>query len=156
MSRFDPSQPGAWPHAGTFNNNVLSMAAGLTGLAEIWVEPAISELNARGDDLRDRANAVLRAAGLPLQATGRGSLLTFHAVGGPITSPADLTDAAPLVGELLFLHLVNAGFWLARRGMVALNLAITDTDCDAFLNALDEFIDRYGDRIVSEAGRRSA
>jgi hypothetical protein len=53
-------------------------------------------------------------------ATGRGSLLTFHAVGGPIASPADLTEAAPLIGELLFLHLVNAGFWLARRDMVAL------------------------------------
>jgi glutamate-1-semialdehyde 2,1-aminomutase len=132
------------------------MAAGLTGLTQIWVEPAISQLNARGDDLRDRANALLHAAGLPLQATGRGSLLTFHAVGGPIASPADLTEAVPLIGELLFLHLVNAGFWLARRGMVALNLAITDTDCDAFLNALGDFTHQYGDRILSEAGRRSA
>ena len=31
MDRFDPRQADAWPHAGTFNNNVLTMAAGLTG-----------------------------------------------------------------------------------------------------------------------------
>ena len=32
MERFDPSRPDAFFHAGTFNNNVLSMAAGIVGL----------------------------------------------------------------------------------------------------------------------------
>ena len=35
MARYDPSRADAVSHAGTFNNNVISMAAGLTGLREI-------------------------------------------------------------------------------------------------------------------------
>ena len=35
MARFDPSQPDAIPHAGTFNNAVLTMAAGAAGLTQV-------------------------------------------------------------------------------------------------------------------------
>ena len=34
MARFDPAAPDAFPHGGTFNNNVLTMAAGLAGFDE--------------------------------------------------------------------------------------------------------------------------
>ena len=34
MDLFDPRRPDALPHAGTFNNNVLTMSAGLAGLTE--------------------------------------------------------------------------------------------------------------------------
>ena len=53
MAHYDPEKPGYWPHAGTFNNNVLSMAAGLTGLRDIYTPAAAMELNAKGDRLRD-------------------------------------------------------------------------------------------------------
>ena len=33
MELFDPRRADALPHAGTFNNNVLSMAAGVAGLS---------------------------------------------------------------------------------------------------------------------------
>ena len=36
MERFDPRRADALGHAGTFNNNVLTMAAGLAGLRELW------------------------------------------------------------------------------------------------------------------------
>ena len=36
MDRYDPRRPDALPHAGTFNNNVLTMAAGYTGLSQIF------------------------------------------------------------------------------------------------------------------------
>src|SRR5215831_19384740 len=36
MERFDPRRPDAFQHAGTFNNNVLTMNAGLVGLTEIY------------------------------------------------------------------------------------------------------------------------
>ncbi|RYF63259.1 MAG: aminotransferase class III-fold pyridoxal phosphate-dependent enzyme, partial [Comamonadaceae bacterium] len=36
MRRFDPGQPGAFGHAGTFNNNVFTMAAGAAGLREVY------------------------------------------------------------------------------------------------------------------------
>jgi glutamate-1-semialdehyde 2,1-aminomutase len=35
MERFDPGHASAFQHAGTFNNNVISMAAGLAGLTQV-------------------------------------------------------------------------------------------------------------------------
>ena len=40
MDLFDPRRPDALPHAGTFNNNVLTMSAGLTGLTEVYTPEA--------------------------------------------------------------------------------------------------------------------
>ena len=52
MARFDPRRPDALPHAGTFNNNVLTMAAGLAALTEVYTPAAAAALNARGEALR--------------------------------------------------------------------------------------------------------
>ena len=70
MDLFDPRRPDALPHAGTFNNNVLTMAAGLTGLTQVYTPEAARALNARGDALRDRLNALCKAADAPVQFTG--------------------------------------------------------------------------------------
>ena len=36
MERFDPRRADALGHAGTFNNNVLTMSAGIAGLSRIY------------------------------------------------------------------------------------------------------------------------
>src|SRR6201995_429860 len=74
MDLFDPRRPDALPHAGTFNNNVLTMSAGLVGLTEVYTPDAARGLNARGDALRGRLNAVCEEAGAPIQFTGIGSM----------------------------------------------------------------------------------
>ena len=76
IDRFDPRRFDALPHAGTFNNNVLTMAAGLAGLSAVYTPQAAVALNAQGDALRTRLNALCGDA--PLQIHRRGS----HA-GGP-------------------------------------------------------------------------
>jgi hypothetical protein len=82
MDLFDPRRADALPHAGTFNNNVLTMSAGLTGLTEVYTPPAAQALNARGDALRERLNALCRAADAPMQFTGIGSMLAVHMMRG--------------------------------------------------------------------------
>ena len=49
MAQFDPSQPNALPHAGTFNNNTLTMTAGVVGLMEIYTPEVCVAHNARGE-----------------------------------------------------------------------------------------------------------
>ena len=39
MGRFDPSRPDALQHGGTFNNDVLTMAAGAAGLTQRATRP---------------------------------------------------------------------------------------------------------------------
>ena len=91
MARFDPTRADALPHAGTFNNNVLTMAAGLAGLTQIYT-PAVAEaLNARGDRLRERLTAAGADRDLPFFASGRGSMVGLHFGRGPLRSTADIT-----------------------------------------------------------------
>ena len=43
--------------------------------------------------------------------------------------------------ELLFLDLLERGFYIARRGMIALSLAVRDSDLAAFEEAMAEVLD---------------
>ena len=136
MARFDPSQPGALPHAGTFNNNVLSMAAGLAGLTQVLDDDRLDALNARGDRLREALQSVMAPHGWT--ATGMGSMVGFHPVPGPIDSPADLVGADDRRRELLFLDLLERGWYVAPRGFIALSIEVTDDDIDGFVAAVSD------------------
>ena len=136
MSRFDPSQPGALPHAGTFNNNVLSMAAGLAGLTRVLEDARLDALNARGDRLREGLQSVIAPHGWT--ATGRGSMVGFHPVPGPVRTPADIADADDRRRELLFLDLLEQGWYAAPRGFIALSIEVTDDDVDGFVAAVTD------------------
>jgi glutamate-1-semialdehyde 2,1-aminomutase len=140
MDLFDPRRPDALPHAGTFNNNVLTMTAGLTGLTEVYTPDAAHALNARGDALRGRLNKLCQLVDAPIQFTGRGSMLAVHTLRGPITSPDIAAKADPKLKELFFFDLLAHGIWLARRGMMTLSLPIGDTECDALVAAVQEFL----------------
>ena len=134
LDLFDPTRPDALPHAGTFNNNVVSMAAGLAGLTEVYTPEAAGRHTARGNALRERlADAV---AGAGLQVTGVGSLMAFHATTAAVRRPEDLVDADPRRLELLFLDLLDEGYYVAPRGYLALSLAPDDSQLDGFVEAV--------------------
>lgn len=134
MARFDPSSVDALPHAGTFNNNVVTMAAGLAGITEVLDDATIIDLNDRGDRLRHELDAVLGQYGWC--ATGRGSMVGLHPVPGPVRSTADLEQASQHLRELLFLELLERGWYIAARGFIALSIEITDDDVSNFLDAV--------------------
>lgn len=140
MSRFDPHRADALGHAGTFNNNVLTMAAGLAGLEQVLTAAALDALNARGDRLRDRLNAIFAAHRVALQATGLGSLMSLHATAAPVRSTADLAATDPRVKELLFLDLLEHGIWMARRGFMALSLPFGDPEAERLARAVEAVV----------------
>lgn len=143
MERFDPRRPDALGHAGTFNNNVLTMAAGLAGLRELLTPAAIEALNRRGDRLRERCNALFAGRGLALQFSGLGSLMNLHATNRPLRRPADLAGSDPRIKDLLFFALLERGVFIARRGLVALSLPFGDAEVDQFTAALDDTLAAY-------------
>jgi glutamate-1-semialdehyde 2,1-aminomutase len=113
LERFDPSRADAFQHAGTFNNAVVTMAAGAAGLTKVLTADAIARLNALGDRLRER---------IP-NATGYGSMIGLHF--------DDETQAA-----LVHLRMLERGYSYARRGFVALSLPLGEDDVNAFADAL--------------------
>jgi glutamate-1-semialdehyde 2,1-aminomutase len=140
MDLFDPRRADALPHAGTFNNNVLTMAAGLAGLTDVYTPEAAVALNARGETLRERLNSVCRAGDASMQFTGIGSMMAVHMMRGPITSPGVAVSADPKLKELFFFDMLAHGIWLARRGMMTVSLPIGDAECDMLVAAVEEFI----------------
>ncbi|HEX5189272.1 MAG TPA: aminotransferase class III-fold pyridoxal phosphate-dependent enzyme, partial [Streptosporangiaceae bacterium] len=136
MALFDPTRPGALPHAGTFNNNVASMAAGYAGLTMVYPPEVAERHTAAGDALRTELGQAFRAAGAPFQATGVGSLLAIHATAEPVRSRKDLAGADPRLVELLFLDLLERGYYIAPRGYLALSLALTSAQLTGFVRAV--------------------
>lgn len=139
MAAFDPTTGGTLGHAGTFNNNVASMAAGVAALTEVLHADVLVATNHRGDELRSRLNAVFVAHGMAMCATGIGSLMNVHGTRGPIRSAVDLAEADDRLKELLFFHLLDAGIYMARRGFIALSIEITDADVEAFVDEVEAF-----------------
>ena len=144
MALFDPSGPQALPHAGTFNNNVLSMAAGATALSKVFTPEQADRLNSRGDALRESLNRLFRERQAPFQATGVGSLMMIHPHRAPIDRPEDATEGDDRLKELLFFALLEEGYYMARRGFIALNLALTEEQLAGFEAALGRIFERYG------------
>jgi glutamate-1-semialdehyde 2,1-aminomutase len=138
MERFDPRRPDALPHAGTFNNNVLTMAAGVTGLTELFTPAVADALFARGEALRARLNGI--AGDRPMQWTGLGSLLTAHFQRGPIACPADTKAGDAALRELFYLDMLERGFYMARRGMIAMSLEVKQPEIDAFCTAVEDWV----------------
>ncbi len=149
MDRFDPGRPGSLAHAGTFNNNVLTMAAGLAGLTQVLHREVLDQLNRSGDDLRERLTALGAALELPFQATGVGSLIGLHLAHGPIRRITDTVQTAPAtltaLRTLLHLSLLERGYSHARRGFLSLSLPLTPAD-------IDGYVDAVGDVLAAHAG----
>ena len=143
MQLFDPRKSNALPHAGTFNNNVMTMAAGFVGLTEIYTPEVARALSARGDALREALNAHFRAAGLTPRFIGRGSLMNLQITDSPVRSVRDIDPSLDGFKDLFFFHLLENGIYIARRGYLALSLPIGDRETECFERATVSFVARY-------------
>ncbi len=148
MEQFDPSKPNALPHAGTFNNNTLTMTAGLAGITEVFTPEACVALNARGDALRAALNDLFMRYQVRMKATGMGSMITLHPVAGDIRSPEDVEGADSRLKRLLFLDLLDAGIYIAERGFMALSLMVTGDDCKRVVATVESFIKNRRELLV--------
>jgi len=144
MARFDPRRGDAVPHAGTFNNNTLTMSAGIAALSEIYTPEVSIAHNANGDTLRAALNARADARGVPMVVTGRGSMMAFHFAAAPPRNAAEAAAGDPAMKDLLFLDLLERGWYIARRGMVALSLVVGQAERAGFVDAVDEFLSLRG------------
>jgi glutamate-1-semialdehyde 2,1-aminomutase len=140
MAPFDPRRPDALPHAGTFNNNVLSMAAGAAGLGRVFTEAAADALNEKGERFKERLQACGDRLGAPVQVTGTGSILSLHYQSKPIERPED-TEATPSAIRIItHLDMIERGYITARRGFMSLSLALSENDLDGFASAFEDVL----------------
>ncbi|MCB8840338.1 aspartate aminotransferase family protein [Aurantimonas sp. VKM B-3413] len=134
MERLDPRRPDAVSHAGTFNNNTLTMAAGIAAAEHYLTAANLDALFERGEALRARLEALFANRNAPFTVTGMGSIMNIH---GQAADPADATRLL----KLAHFALAERGYYFASRGLIALSLAVGDTEIDGFLDAMGAFLD---------------
>ncbi len=148
MDRYDPRAKDHFVHNGTFNNNVITLAAGAAGLEKVFTPEAAAALTKSGEEFRQRLNALGQKHGLPFQATGYGSLMNIHFIDGDIRSVGDLAGRNLTALDLFHLEMIAAGIYITRRGYMALSLALTHDDHDYFVAEVDKFLSANGALIA--------
>ena len=142
LDRFDPADPAGLRHAGTFNNNICSMSAGVAALGSVYTADRAEAFTATGDALRERINAAFASRGLPVQLTGIGSIMSPHFTAASIASPDDISPASRALGLLLHRELELQGIRVCARGDIYLSLPMTPAHHDRLLAALLDFGER--------------
>ena len=134
MMRSAPYQAGRVTHAGTFNANPVTAAAGLATMRELT--PALFErLAATGADIRARLAGI--CTGLPLQVTGAGSLFKITATDRPIRSYRDAVTADRAWEELASLDLLNKGFLTTTQLQGCVSAVTTPAQIDGLVAAIE-------------------
>jgi glutamate-1-semialdehyde 2,1-aminomutase len=140
MRHLDTSAGGTLAQAGTFNNNVVTMTAGLVGARDVYTPEVCRQLNARGDWLREQLNALGAATGVAFQATGVGAVMNTHWTAATIRDPSVVDPANAPVRRLFQLEMLHRGFLVAQRGMITLSLAVEQRELEGFVAATREYL----------------
>ena len=152
IDRFDPARSDAWSHAGTFNNNILTMAAGFAGLDQVYTSRVADAFFSYGNDFRNRLVTEIAALKLPVHVTGMGSMMTFHFAGQPPTAPPDPVKIPAALLELIHLDMIELRQYYARRGMINLSLPMTDANLNEFLSRFLRVLQQRSGIIESISG----
>jgi len=176
MAMFDP-RSGVLSHAGTFNNNVVSMSAGVAGLG-VLDEEVLGRLNALGERTRAlvegvlRKHGVVRDEGVPStadddkEANGfvpNGNVYHHHHLLSEddgrrpkmyITGLGSLMHIhftgpdRDVLQALFFHHMLEENIYVPQRGFIALSIEIRLRHVGAFAAALERFVVRFGRALV--------
>ena len=130
-----------------FNVFPNEIEAEVAAMGEVLTDQLLDQINSRGDQLRINLNKIAREHGTCIQFTGLGSLLGMHTTPSPIHSTADLKDSDDRIMELIFLDLLEKGYYIARRGFIALMLPIGDTEIEGFRNAFSAVVKARGELL---------
>ena len=137
MELFDPRGGAVIPHAGTFNANPLTMAAGEATLSHMTPD-VYARLNALGEMIRGKLRAVFDELEVPSQITGMASFFGIHFNPDEITDYAVASRDDAKLRQTLALGLLNEGIMLG--GTVC--TLTTETEVDELVDTTRRVIQR--------------
>ena len=143
MEQFNPKRQGALAHAGTFNNNVLSMAAGCAAMSKIYTPERAAEFLDWSEKFRLSLNKMFASKEVPMYANGLGSMIAIHFSSKPTKRPSDITPGCRSLRPLLHMELLLDGLLICGRGDLFLSLPMNDEHLSETRGALERFADRY-------------
>ena len=143
MAHFNPKLEGTLAHAGTFNNNVCSMAAGCAAIGKIYTPQRAADFLDWSEAFRLSLNEMFAAKAVPMYANGMGSMIAIHFSSEPTKRPADISAGCRSLRPLLHMELLLEGVLVCSRGDLFLSLPMDETHLSKVSLALEKFIDRY-------------
>jgi glutamate-1-semialdehyde 2,1-aminomutase len=179
MELFDPSKNKLF-HPGTYNNNVLTMHAGLVGL-DIYNAGEVDRLNKLGETLKTKVQRILidedvypdtvkdassnlieidsfkRDVAIQLNEDSKTQLgrlpPMFITARGSMLNVRFSGPDAPLWQALYYHHMLARNIHIAVRGYTPLTLRATEAHIDEYTKAIQEFVQMHKHQLVSTSER---
>jgi glutamate-1-semialdehyde 2,1-aminomutase len=139
MAQFDPSQPNALSHSGTFCANPITMVASLVTL-EIFDRHEIDRINGLGDRLQNGFRKSLQKTGIKARTTGIGSMVTVHRTDRDMSNAKDRflgLKAALELPKLFHLEMINRGIFSVSRNAFIISTPMTEREIDKAIEAVE-------------------
>ncbi|MDH3861480.1 MAG: aminotransferase class III-fold pyridoxal phosphate-dependent enzyme [Gammaproteobacteria bacterium] len=143
MARYDPRHGRGWNHAGTFNNNACSMAAGCAAMGEVFTAKRGAEFLDWSEAFRLSLNEMFAAKDVPMYANGMGSIIAIHFSRVPTKKPTDITAGCQSLRPLLHMEMLLEGVLICKRGDFFLSLPMDETHLEKARHALGRFVDKH-------------
>jgi len=143
MDLFNPINPDAVTHSGTFSGNAITMTAGLANL-EIYGQKEIDILNALGDTFTNKMNEQITRAGIPGSYDGIGGIGMLRFTDQKVSNSKEAMMAFPSYMEfldLVHLEMMNRGVFFMNRGMFILSTPMTELEIDKTVAAFGETLE---------------
>lgn len=143
MAAFDPRLSTSVSHSGTFNNNTLVTHAGYVGLTQLYTPDHADTFTKVGEQFRDRLNEV--AQGTKMCFTGVGTAMAVHITESgtrDILRADDIVDIQDLM-DLFWYEMTEQGFWIARRGFMAMIWGTPQEELDRYVAAVGKFVEDH-------------
>lgn len=175
MELFDPTRSKLF-HPGTYNNNIITMAAGIEGLS-IYDAKEVERLNKLGEQLKAELQQVFISAGFyPDQFPGpQGDIIEFDSLNGKCLARCEGRDGtfqlprmfvtgrgsminirfsgpdAAMWQALLYQHMLAHNINIAVRGYTPLHLVLTNKDIQLYVSEVAAFVNEHGHALNSPA-----
>lgn len=132
MEQFDPMRTDPLWQSGTFNGNVITMAAGVAAM-EAFGAGEVARINALGERLRQGLRRALNEANVTGAVTGYGSFAGLHLGVNEVRTYRDAALVDKGLARLLHLALLGEGLFVAPRLMMCTSTPMTEATIDDVL-----------------------
>ena len=144
MSMWDPSNGGATvQHAGTFNGNPMTAAAGIATLEALTPDSYVY-LEKLGELLRRELRTLFAELEVPMGVTGIASLFALQFTSEEVVDYRTYATNDMNMLSTMFIGLLNEGFLLSNRCAGTVSTVHTDDDVHAFVSAVKNVLRRAG------------
>lgn len=130
-------------HAGTFNGNPMTAAAGVATL-ELLTPDVYEELERKGERLRQMIRELITELEVPMGVTGAASLFALQFTTEPVTDYRSYATNDKVMLQTVFTGLLNEGILMSNRCAGNVSAVHTDEDLEAFVAALRKVLVRAG------------